>query len=119
MFNTVHSPNFRSVNLNSADNQWLVGHFQIQAPQFWADSGGDRHLLEDGRQGDADGAADRIDGRAGSGAQAGAAAVLFDVDLAEIGEVVDDALPFERAATSRETIHQLLAQGPAYSGPNG
>ena len=72
-------------------------------------SGRGRHLLEDRRQSDADGAADRVDGRAGSGAQSGPAAVLFDVDFTEVGEIVDNALPFEPAAASRETVDQFLA----------
>ena len=66
--------------------------------------------LEDRRQGDADSAANRVDGRAGGGAQPRPAAVLFDLDLAEIGEIVDDALPFEPAAASCETVEELLAQ---------
>src|SRR5499433_2226563 len=78
--------------------------------------GGGWHLLEDGRQGDADGAADRVDRRAGSGAQSGPAAVLFDVDFAKIGEIVDDALPFEPAAADRETVDQLLAQDEGEEG---
>ena len=73
-------------------------------------SGGGWHFLENGRQGDADGAADRVDGRAGSSAQSGPAAVLFDVDFTEIGKIVDDALPFEPDAARRETVDQLLAQ---------
>ena len=40
-------------------------------------SAGRRRLLEDRRQSEAEGAADRIDGRAGCGAQQGAAAVLL------------------------------------------
>ena len=35
---------------------------------------------------------------------------MFDVDLAEVGEIVNDALPFEPAAAGRETVDQLLAQ---------
>ena len=61
-------------------------------------------------QGDADGAADWIDGRPRSGSQAGTTAILFDVDFAEIGEVVDDALPFEPAAAGGKAIEELLAQ---------
>ena len=72
---------------------------------FGVGSEGGRHLLKDWRQGDADGAADRVDSRAGSGAQPGPAAILFDLDLTEIGEVVDDALPFEPAAAGREPVH--------------
>jgi hypothetical protein len=67
-------------------------------------------------QGDAYGAADRVDCRAGSDAQSGAAAVLFDVDFTEIGEIVDDALPFEPAAADRETVDQLLAQDQGEEG---
>jgi hypothetical protein len=67
-------------------------------------------------QGEADGAADRVDGRAGSGAQPGAAAILFDLDFAEIGEIVDDALPFEPAATGREPVEELLAQDQGEKG---
>ena len=43
-------------------------------------------------------------------------AVLFDVDFAEIGEIVDDALPFEPAAADRETVDQLLAQDEGEEG---
>jgi hypothetical protein len=81
-----------------------------------AGSGGGRHLLEDGRQRDADSAADRIDSRAGGGAQPCAAAVLFDVDRAEIGEIVDASLPFEPAAACRQTIDQFLAQDEGKEG---
>ena len=77
---------------------------------------GGRQLLEDRLQGEADGAADRVDGRAGSGAQPGAAAILFDLDFAEIGEIVDDALPFEPAATGCEPVEQLLAQDQGEKG---
>jgi hypothetical protein len=59
---------------------------------------------------EADGAADRIDGRARSGAQPSPTAILFDVDLAEVSKIVDDALPFEPAAAGREAVDQLLAQ---------
>ncbi len=51
-----------------------------------------------------------FNGWAGSGAQSGPAAVLFDLDLTEIGEIIDDALPFELAAACRQTICQFLAQ---------
>jgi len=73
-------------------------------------------VLEDGWQGEADGAADRVDGRAGSGAQPSPTAVLFDLDLAEVGKIVDDALPFEPAAADRETVDQLLAQDEGEEG---
>ena len=73
-------------------------------------------MLEDGWQGEADGAADRVDGRAGSGAQPSPTAVLFDLDLAEVGKIVDDALPFEPAAADRETVDQLLAQDEGEEG---
>ncbi|EDP62686.1 hypothetical protein BAL199_22797 [alpha proteobacterium BAL199] len=69
-------------------------------------------LLEDGRQGDADGAADRVDGPVRGGAQQGAAAVLLDLDFAEVGQVVQDGLPFERrfaAPVGGEAIDQFLA----------
>ena len=46
----------------------------------------------------------------------GPAAVLFDVDLAEIGEILDDALPFKPAAADRETVDQLLAQDQGEEG---
>ena len=97
-YETRSSPNFRGFDLNSIDYQRLAG---IRSFRHHSRGSGDgRHLLEDGRQGDAHGAADRIDGRAGSGAQSGPAAVLFDVDFTEIGEIVDDALPFEPAAAA-------------------
>ena len=66
--------------------------------------------IDAGGKGDADGAADWIDGRPRSGSQAGTTAILFDVDFAEIGEVVDDALPFEPAAAGGKAIEELLAQ---------
>src|SRR5579864_4053808 len=75
----------------------------------WGLAGG-RHLLEDRRQGDLDSAADRINGWAGSGAQSGSATILFDLDLTEVGKIVDDALPFELATACRQTVRQFLAQ---------
>ena len=47
-------------------------------------------LLENGWQGDAEGAAEGIDAWAGRGARAGATAVLFDLDGAQVDEIVDD-----------------------------
>ena len=41
---------------------------------------------------------------------------MFDVDLAEVGEIVNDALPFEQAAAGRETVDQLLAQDEGEKG---
>jgi hypothetical protein len=64
----------------------------------------------------ADGAANRVSARAGSGAQPSLTAVLFDVDLAEIVEIVDNAPPFEPAAVSRETVDQFLAQDESKEG---
>ena len=70
-----------------------------------------RDLLVDRRQGDADGAADRVDGGAWRGAQPRPAAVLLDLDLAQVGEVVEDALPFNAGGVTRgEAVHQFLAQ---------
>jgi hypothetical protein len=54
-----------------------------------------RYVLEDRWQGNGEGAADGIDGRAGCGAQQRALAVLLNFDLAQFGEVIEDALPFE------------------------
>jgi hypothetical protein len=78
-------------------------------------SGGGRHLLEDGRQGEADRAADRIEGRAGGGAQPGAAAVLFDSrsHLTEIGEIVDDALPFDSSLLRRAARRSIIMRASA------
>jgi len=74
-------------------------------------SRGGGHLLKNGWQGDAYSPADRIDRRAWGGAQAGAAAVLLDVDFTEIGKVVDDVLPFQVLATAgRETMHKFCTQ---------
>ena len=36
--------------------------------------------------------------------------MLFDLDLAEVGKIVDDALPFEPTAAGREAVNQFLAQ---------
>ena len=41
---------------------------------------------------------------------------MFDVDLAEVGEIVDNALPFEPAAADHETVDQLLAQDEGEEG---
>lgn len=72
---------------------------------------GGGNLLEDRRQSDADGAADRVDGRSWCGAQKGMTAILFDFDLAEVGEVVDDTLPLDTLdATGGEAVKQLFAQ---------
>ena len=43
-------------------------------------------------------------------------AVLFDLDLTEVGKIVDDALPFEPAMAGRETVEQLLAQDQGEEG---
>src|SRR5512144_3179428 len=73
---------------------------------FWA-----WKLLENGWQGDAEGTAERIDGWPGSGSEPRPAAVLFDLDLAQVGEVVEDALPFERLrAAHGEAVDQFLSQ---------
>ena len=70
-----------------------------------------RQLLEDRRQGNAKGAADGIDGGAWSGAQPRAAGVLFDLDFAQVHEVVDDMLPLQLlAAMGGEAIEEFLAQ---------
>ena len=79
-------------------------------------SGGGRHLLEDRRKGEADSAADRVDGRAWRGAQARPATILFDIDFAEVDKIVDDALPFEPAATGGEPVEKLLAQDKGEEG---
>ena len=39
-----------------------------------------------------------------------------EADLAEVGKIVDDALPFEPAAADRETVDQLLAQDEGEEG---
>ncbi len=70
-----------------------------------------RELLEDGRQRNADGPAQRINGVAGRGAQQRPASVLLDFDLAEVEKIIDDVLPFRHGETSRrQPVHQLLAQ---------
>src|SRR5262245_19368113 len=49
--------------------------------------------------------------RAWGGPQQRAAAVLLDLDLAELVEIIDDVLPFENAVRVRgEEIEQLLPQ---------
>jgi hypothetical protein len=53
-------------------------------------------LLENGRQGDGNRAAEGIDGRPRGGSEQCPAVVLGNLDLAQVGKVVDDALPFER-----------------------
>src|SRR5260370_4220694 len=74
-------------------------------------SRGGGHLLEGRWQGGADSPADRTDRRVWGGAQAGAAAVLLDVDFTEIGKVVDDVLPFQVLATAgRETMHEFRTE---------
>jgi hypothetical protein len=70
-----------------------------------------RQLPEDHRQGNAKGAADGIDGGAWSGAQPRAAAIPFDLDFAQVHEVVDDMLPLELlAAMGGKAIEEFLAQ---------
>jgi hypothetical protein len=45
-----------------------------------------------------------------SGSQEGATAILFDLDLAEIIEFINDAFPFQTLATARrKTIKELFA----------
>jgi hypothetical protein len=39
--------------------------------------------------------------RAGDGAQPNPAAILFDLDRAEVGEIIDDALPFKPATAAQ------------------
>ena len=51
-------------------------------------------FLEHWRQGHADGPAKRVDEGPWGGAQQRPAPVLLDLDLTEVGEVVDDLLPF-------------------------
>src|SRR4051812_21357233 len=67
------------------------------------------HLLKDWRQGKSERAADRVDARAWCGAQQRAAAILFDLDGAQIEQIVDDALPFRHAAAG-QSVEQRLAQ---------
>ena len=43
-------------------------------------------------------------------------AILFDLDLTEVGKIVDDALPFEPAMAGRETVEELLAQDQSEKG---
>jgi hypothetical protein len=61
--------------------------------------------------GDADGAAERVDGRPRCGSEQCPAAVLLDLDFAQVGEVVDDALPFERfLSAGGQAVDQFLSQ---------
>src|SRR5512144_813392 len=79
---------------------------------FWAGK-----LLENGWQGDAEGTAERIDGRPGSGSESRPAAVLLDLDLAQVGEVVEDAPPFERLRAARgEAVDQFLSEQQSKKG---
>ena len=74
---------------------------------FWC--GGD--LLEDGRQGDAEGAAYGINGVAWSGSQQRAAAVLLDFDLAEFVEIIYDVAPLQIITTAcGEEVEQFLPE---------
>jgi hypothetical protein len=74
-------------------------------------------LLENRWQGDAEGTAEGIDGRPRSGSEQRPAAVLFDLDLAQVGEVVEDALPFQRLRAVRgETIDQFLSEQQSKKG---
>ena len=68
-------------------------------------------LLEDGRQGDADGSADGVDGWSRCGAQESPASVLLDFDFAQIGQIIEDTLPLDRfTAAGGKPVHQFLAQ---------
>jgi hypothetical protein len=68
-------------------------------------------LLENGWQGDTNGAAEGIDGRPRCGSELRPAAVLLDLNLAQVGKVVEDALPFERLrAAGRQAVDQFLSQ---------
>jgi hypothetical protein len=59
----------------------------------------------------AEGSAYRIDRWAWSGSQQRATAILFDLNLAEVIEIIDDVLSFQTLATARpETVKQLFAQ---------
>src|SRR5471030_86323 len=69
-----------------------------------------RHLLKDWRQGDPEGAADRVYARAWCGAQQGAATILIDLDGTQIEQIVNDALPFRHgSAASRQAVEQFLS----------
>ncbi|MGH7121826.1 MAG: hypothetical protein ACREFP_23010 [Acetobacteraceae bacterium] len=72
------------------------------------------HLLEDGGQCDADGTAQGVDGRTGRGTQQGVPAVLLDLDFAEVGEIVDDALPLDIAAAARRSKSSLRSRTARY-----
>src|SRR4051794_24845912 len=68
------------------------------------------HLLKDWRQGKPECATDRVDARAWRGPQQRAAAILFDLDGAQIEQIVNDALPFRHgAAAAGQSLEQLLA----------
>jgi hypothetical protein len=68
-------------------------------------------LLIDGWQSDADSAAEWVDGGPGSGAQQCPAAILFNLDFAEISEIINDALPFRWFDAARgEPVHQVPAK---------
>ena len=74
------------------------------------------------QQSKAEGAAGAIDGGTWSGAHPRAAAVLFDLDFAQVHEDVDEILPLQRLATpDGEAIGKLRAQrrGPLHRFANG
>ena len=59
-----------------------------------------RDLLKDWRQCNADGPANGIDRWTRSSSQQCTAAVLLDLDLAEVVQIIDDVLPFKVAVTA-------------------
>src|SRR5450759_1308917 len=72
------------------------------------EDGGGRDLLRDGRQSDAEGTADRIDGWTGRGSQFGAPAVLLDLELAQVSEIIDDMKPLQVLVIACSYTHLTL-----------
>ena len=68
-------------------------------------------LLADGRQSDANGSANSVDGWPWGSAQQGSAPVPLDFDLVQIGQIVEDRLPFNSfTVADGKPVHQFLAQ---------
>ena len=70
-----------------------------------------REFLKHRRQGHSDSAAKRVNCRSRRGAQHRASSVLLDLDLAEVGKIIHDLLPFRHGEMAGcQPVDQLLAQ---------